>query len=298
MSIHWRGLVSWDPSFFARKGRASQKSGRRTSPSRRLGPALEVERLEERTLLSTAGPAIPSGPAGAATLAALRQERNLVFLQQVYKDLLHRSVDPGGQTAWVALLNAGVPRTTVVTDIETSPSGEYQTDEVNQAYELLLHRPADPSGLQTGLYIVSHFSLQAEYAFIAGSQEYRQNRGGGTIDGWLNAIYQDALNRAVDSGGQSAFSQALSSGAKSFQQAADIIFTSPEYYQDLVASDFVAAFGYTTYISTVNNVTTTVTAVLPPVGEPAQAFWVSQLQSGQTPEQIVAGILGAPNISA
>jgi hypothetical protein len=293
MSSHWRGLVSWDSPFSARKDRASRKSGRRTSPPRRLGPTLEVERLEERTLLT---PNIPSGPAGVARLAALQQEENTVFLQQVYQDLLHRSVDPGGQTAWVALLDAGVPRATVVADIETSPSEEYQTGEVNQAYELLLHRPADPSGLQTGLYVISTFGLQVEYAFIAGSQEYRQNRGGGTINGWLNAIYQDALNRAVDSGGQSAFSQELSSGAKSFQQAAEIIFTSPEYYQVLVASDFVAAFGYTTYQTTQNNVTKTVTAVLAPGGEPSQSYWVSQLQSGQTPEQVVTGILGVPEI--
>jgi hypothetical protein len=57
-----------------------------------------------------------------------------------------------------------------------------------------------------------------------------------SANGWLNAIYKDAFDRAVDPGAQSSFSQALSSGAKSFLQAADIIFTIPEYYQELGGS--------------------------------------------------------------
>jgi hypothetical protein len=125
--------------------------------------------------------------------------------------------------------------------------------------------------------------LQAEYALIAGSPEYRQNRGGSTINGWLNAVYQDALHRAVEPAAQSAFSQALSSGGKSFQQVADIIFTSPEYYQDLVASGFVAVFGYSTITYTGNGVTTTVPVVFG--GEPPQAFWVSQLQAASLPRK-------------
>jgi len=278
MSINRHGLASWVSSFFDRQARFSQKSGRRTSPPQRSGPVLGVERLEERALLN-GGNAVYAGaniPAGTSP-AVFQQEVNVAFLQQVYTDLLHRGVDPSAQTTWVALLNAGVPRATVVYDIETNPSAEYQTDLVNQAYESLLHRPADPSGLQTGLAVVSTLGLQAEYALIAGSPEYRQNRGGGTINGWLNAVYQDALHRAVEPAAQSAFSQELSSGAKSFQQVADIIFTSPEYYQDLVASYYT--FSYTAYAR-----------------EPDQAFWVSQLQSGQSPQQIVAGIFGVPVI--
>jgi hypothetical protein len=114
---------------------------------------------------------------------------NLAFLQQVYADLLHRGIDPSGQATWTGLLNSGVSRSTVVYMIETSTSQEYQTDEVNQAYKLLLHRIADPSGVRTGLYITSTFGLQAEYAFIAGSPEYLQNRGGGAVSAWLTAIY-------------------------------------------------------------------------------------------------------------
>jgi hypothetical protein len=276
MSINGHGMASWVSSFFDRKARFSQKRSQRTSPPQRSGPVLEVVRLEERTLLNGGNAAlIYAGPAGG-----IGPEVNVAFLQEVYNDLLHRALDPSGQTAWGALLNAGVTRTTVVYDIETNASEEYQTDEVNQAYGLLLHRPADPSGLQTGLHTVSTLGLQAEYAFIAGSPEYRLNRGGGTINGWLNAVYQDALNRAADPGGQSAFGQALAGGAKSFQQVAALIFTSPEYYQDLVAG-YYTAFNATSH-----------------VGELDQAAWVSRLQSGQSPEQMVAGILGAPELYA
>jgi hypothetical protein len=70
----------------------------------------------------------------------------------------------------------------------------------------------------------------------------------------------------------------LSSGGKSFQQMADLIFTSPEYDRDLVAS-YYTAFSYTAS-----------------GGEPDQAFWVSQLQNGPSPQQVVAGIFGIPVI--
>ena len=52
-----------------------------------------------------------------------------------------------------------------------------------------------------------------------------------------------------------------------------------------------AVFGYSTITFTANGVTTTEPVVFG--GEPTQAFWVSQLQSGQSPQEILAGILGA-----
>jgi uncharacterized repeat protein (TIGR03803 family) len=215
-----------------------------------------------------------TSPVLIETINAPVTNPNLAFLQQVYADLLHRGIDPSGQATWTGLLNSGVPRPMVVYMIETSTSQEYQTDEVKQSYELLLHRNADPSGMRTGLYIISTFGLQAEDAFIAGSPEYLQDRGGGSISGWLTAIYSDGFNRTIDPSGQSSFSQALSSGALTFQQAASIIFTSPEYYQDLVGGY------YSTFLRR-------------DADAAGLASWVSQLLTGQSPEQIIAGILGA-----
>jgi uncharacterized repeat protein (TIGR03803 family) len=208
------------------------------------------------------------------TISAPVTNANLAFLQQAYADLLHRELDPSGQANWMGLLDAGTPRSTIIYDIETSSSQEYQSDEVNQAYELLLHRAADPTGLRAGLFMIANFGLQAECASIAGSAEYQQNRGGGTIDGWLTAMYEDAFHRPVDPSGQSFFGQALASGALSFRQVADVIFTSPEYYQDLVDG----------YYST----------FLRRAADPGGlAYWVSRQRAGHSPTEIIAGILGS-----
>jgi hypothetical protein len=70
-------------------------------------------------------------------------------------------------------------------------------------------------------------------AILAGSAEYFQNQAGGTNDGFIIALYQDALNRAADPGGRVAFDQALMNGATRAQIAA-MIFGSQEFQQDLV----------------------------------------------------------------
>jgi hypothetical protein len=70
---------------------------------------------------------------------------------------------------------------------------------------------------------------------IASSPEYFQNRGGGTNDGFLTALYADALNRGVDAGSRMGFDSPLNGGG-SRQQVATAIFGSAEYAMDLVQS--------------------------------------------------------------
>ena len=60
-----------------------------------------------------------------------------------------------------------------------------------------------------------------------GSEEYAQRHDAGYITGFLTAIYQDALNRAVDPAGGAAWGQALLSGA-SRSDVALAILRSPE----------------------------------------------------------------------
>ena len=55
-----------------------------------------------------------------------------------------------------------------------------------------------------------------------------QSRGGGTNQGFLTAVYQDALGRAIDTSGQTFFTQALAAGA-SRDQVAAIIVSSVEF---------------------------------------------------------------------
>jgi hypothetical protein len=225
------------------------------------------------TVTDTVTPSITGTQSGITVSQA--SDTNLAFLQRVYHDLLGRGLDPVGQAGWLGFLNAGVSRTQVVYDIETCATEEYQTDEINKAYMQLLGRAVDASGLQSGLYVLAHWGLETEYEFIASQQEYFQNRGGGNIDTWLTAVYQDAFHRAVDPGARTAFDQELNGGIISLRQAADIIFSSQEYQQDLVDS-YYSMF------------------LLRSADVGGQAGFVAQLQAGVSPEHVIAAIVGSP----
>ena len=157
---------------------------------------------------------------------------NQAFLTQAYLDLLHRMPDPSGLAAFTAALNAGSTRFDVVMGIEASP--EYRTLVVENLYEQYLGRAADPSGLSTGLAILNAGGTDEDVAtFLTASPEYFQNRAGGSNDGFLNALYHDALGRAIDSSGQATYTRALNAGA-SRAVVATAVFTSIEYRIDLV----------------------------------------------------------------
>jgi autotransporter-associated beta strand protein len=212
--------------------------------------------------------------ATGAVLTTLAIDPNVAFLQNLYPVLLGRTLDEAGLEAWGGQLAAGVAASVVVFEIETCGTQEYQTLEIDQAYKTLLHRSPDPIGLQAGLVYLAQFGLAAEYSFIAASAEYRLFQGSGTIPGWINSIYQDALGRSADPVSFAAFSQAVSTGALTYQQAADLIFASPEYHRDLVAGY------YATFLQR-----------LPDPG--GLADWTALLRLGYSPQQVISGIAGS-----
>jgi hypothetical protein len=163
------------------------------------------------------------------------------FVAQAYADLLHRTVDPAGLAYWTGLLNSGTTRQQVAFGIETSQ--EYRQLEVQQLYQQYLHRSADPSGLSTFTNVLmAGGTVETVAAALVASQEYFVNRGGGTNAGFLNALYQDALFRSIDSSGLSTFSQMLGGGADR-GQVANAIFGSTEYRQDLVSGYYLRFLG-------------------------------------------------------
>jgi hypothetical protein len=196
-----------------------------------------------------------------------------VFVTQAYQDLLGRQPDPDGLAYWSGLLNQGVlTRQQVALGIESSP--EYLTDQVQQVYAQFLHRSADAAGLSywTGMLQAGGTLAQLE-AGVAGSAEYFQSRGGGTNDGFLAALYQDALGRAPDTTGQAVFEQALASGV-SQSQVAVAVFYSPEFLGDVVQSRYQQFLGRSADAAGLN-------------------YWVSALENGMTDEQVIAGFVGS-----
>jgi len=156
---------------------------RRLRPAEPTSRRLNLEPLEGRWV-----------PANVST------SPNQNFVDQVYRDVLHRPPDPGGLAAWTNALNSGqLDREEVVVGILGSPEG--LRTQVNDLYLRFLNRPADPTGLAgwTAFLADDHSNLELA-AQLIGSAEYFQTQGGGTALGFLNAVYEDVLCRPIGPG--------------------------------------------------------------------------------------------------
>ena len=208
----------------------------------------------------------------AFTVTPTPDPRNPAFVAQVYLDLLHRPADPGGFTAFLNVLNQGlITRPQLVFAIEAS--AEYRINQINTIYETLLGRTADPGGLNVFLgFLALGGTYEQIEGIVAGSDEFFA-RSGSTNDGFLNALYQDALGRAPDGGGRAGFDQFLARGGTR-TQVATIIFTSLEHDIDLVSGWYVAFLRR------------------PPDANGLNGF-VTALMLGARDETLVAGIVGS-----
>jgi autotransporter-associated beta strand protein len=199
-------------------------------------------------------------------------DANHRFVIQMYQDLLKRQPDANGLAFWADQLDHGTSRSQVVLVVEASQ--EYRTVLVQSLYQTYLHRAADPTGLTAFVSFLGAGGTDEQVqSMITGSQEYFQSHGS-TNDGFLSAIYQDALNRAIDPTGRTAFMNALNNGS-SRGDVASIIFGSPEYRQDLVRGF------YQNFLRRAADI-------------PGLNALVAALQSGARDEDVVASIISSP----
>ncbi|HEX7449362.1 MAG TPA: TIGR03118 family protein [Pirellulales bacterium] len=191
------------------------------------------------------------------------------WVNEIYGDLLGRAAEPGALRFWGNQLAAGDSRAQVALAIEAT--AEYRGDEVNHLYVHYLHRPTDPGALSFGTtFLASGKTIEQLATIVAGSSEYFTRRGGGTNDGFLNALFQDALARSVDSGARQYFDGLLAGGTPRSQVAA-AIFASDEYLGDVVAG---------VYLEFLQR----------PVDAAAHSFWIAQLSHGVTDQQLLAAV--------
>jgi uncharacterized protein (TIGR03118 family) len=202
---------------------------------------------------------------------------NARFVDQIYQDLLGRQADAAGLAGWVNMLEQGMTRAQVVAAIENSP--EYQTVLVQKAYQQFLHRSAEQGGLNGWVaFLQQGHTVEQMEAGIIGSAEYFQTRGGGTNNGFLAALYQDALNRNIDAGGQAGFGAALGNGATRSQIAATVL-TSQEGLQNDVQGFYRNLLGRPADNSGLNT-------------------FVTALQQGATDQEVLAVIAGSDEFFA
>jgi hypothetical protein len=218
-------------------------------PGRRRQP--QVELLEDRTLLSSA---------------------NQALVGQLYQDLLQRPADAAGLSGWTAALDQGARPVQVALAIAQSAEGHRQ--HVQSLYQQFLHRRAEPFGLEAFTAVLAAGQTREQVAAaVVASPEYYQDRAGGSDTGFLYALYQDALNRPVDTTGAAAFGQALAGGTTR-ARVAEAVFTSAEYRQNLVQHY------YQSYLHRAAEAG-------------GLASWVTALQQGTRDEQVIAGIVGS-----
>jgi hypothetical protein len=209
----------------------------------------------------------PVGPGDPPPASAIN-----TFVNQVYQDLLHREADPLGLAYWGGFLGQGGSPAQVVQGIEGS--AEYRAGVVDELFRRFLNRPADPGAQSVfGNILAGGGTTEQVEAMILGSPEYFQRRGNGTNDGFLNALYHDTLNRDVDPVGQATWGRMLAGGTTRDQVAADV-FSSTEYQQDLVQSDYLNYLRRAADSAGLN-------------------LWVSELQHGARHDEILAAILGS-----
>jgi hypothetical protein len=193
------------------------------------------------------------------------------FVGQVYQNLLSRSADADGLAAWAQLLDQGISRSQVVLDIESTP--EYLSDVVQNLYQSFLGRAAVTEGLSVfTAFLANGGTIEQAKAQIIGSPEYFQ-KNGGTNDGFLNGLYHDVLNRAIDPEGQATFSALLANGASTTDVARQIL-GSTEAQQDLIQAYFQQ------YLQR-------------PADNEGLNFFLNALQSGARDQDVSAAILGS-----
>ncbi len=184
-----------------------------------LGTLPQIERLEDRTLLSAA---------------------SQTLVGQMYQDLLQRSADAPGLAHWSAALDEGASPAQVALALARSPEGRVL--QVQSLYQQFLQRGADPAGLADFTQaLAAGQPLEQVAAEIVASPEFYQGQGGGSDSGFLTALaelqqaivqheYQYFLHRAADAAGLASWTQALRNGVRDEQIVAAIV-GSAEYAQ-------------------------------------------------------------------
>jgi hypothetical protein len=118
------------------------------------------------------------------------------WVHALYRDLLDRDPDAAGEAGWLNQLASGTSRFTVAHGFATSV--EHQTRSVAGYYDRFLGRSADVSEVAGWVdRIEQGMSDEQVIAAFLASDEFYQGQGS-SHQGWLNAAYQVALERAPD----------------------------------------------------------------------------------------------------
>ena len=197
---------------------------------------------------------------------------NVIYVTQLYHDLLQREPEQQGLDSWVQLIVTGTSRGVVAYDIEQS--NEYLTRIINSVYAATLLRAPDPIGFANSVHFLrAGDSSRQLQALLQASNEYFVVRGGNTEAGFLNSIYLDSLGRLPEPAIQASVLPALNAGFSRLTLATAVA-TSPEANARFVSTVYTLFLGRG-------------------VDAPSLQFWTDFLVRGGQDVQVVAGIMGS-----
>jgi len=161
----------------------------------------------------------PSVAAAVTQFIGSAHER---YVEQLYHDLLRRTVDAGGFRDWVAMLDNGAAYQVVARGIETS----VERDQIMVAdlYQQLLGRAVDRPSLDYWVgQMRQGLTVEIVAANVLGSAEYISSHGGGDPLQFLESLYQDVLGRDLDGVGRTVWGGLLANGAAASAVAFQVI---------------------------------------------------------------------------
>lgn len=213
------------------------------------------------------------GDAGVGVVTVLSHFGGVAW--KFYESVLGRNPDDAGLESWIDHLAAG--GSTGDMAVAFSESDELLDQIVGGYYQQYLGRAADAAGL-AGWKSVWRAAGGPEtvQANIAASPEFFRNAGG-TIDGWLTALYQRVLDRTPDAQGLNYWAQQLLAGMSETNVALSF-FDSPEAFRDDVTGWFQQDFG------------------VEPTADQL-SFYVNEMLAGASDAQIEQQLASSPSYS-
>jgi hypothetical protein len=222
-----------------KRGR-SQRTQRRAAKLKKLGLMLGA------IALGLAGAALAIAGTGTVTSGSSVEGQALTapiatytsaltgnqrFIYGAYQDILGRAPTNSDLAAWTAAMDSGTTRTQVASAL--LHTDEYRGLLVDSIYQSFLHRAPDSSERANGIALLGSVADELYKAVILGSPEFFTTQGGGTVAGFLDALYQDVLGRPIDPTALAAYESQIAAGATNSQVAYEVL-TSTEAREVLV----------------------------------------------------------------
>lgn len=134
------------------------------------------------------------------TLSSISDADARAYVDSLFVDLLGRPADGQGLTTWVGALQRGSTREYVARGV--AASSERYAQIVDRLYVEALGRHADASGRATWVATLEGPATYNDVAAsVYGSSEAVQRLGAGSLEAWVDGVYQRALGRAADPAG-------------------------------------------------------------------------------------------------